>query len=234
MALVLFQSPHCTLIFFLQKQKFIGVDMFEAQSIFPNCKMVKKSSIPSPEKILFKIKTSHTVSVLIEDRGKALRKRLSKSNSLDYVGSLIETKKNQSKIDRFLLSFTQTIDLEQVAGSMCMEYPTKNFKSFYDCDEDFVYQEMKQKHNLMPFWAAKTFDEVTKLDYYNTTNLPRNLPWRYLLEGAEESNCLRPCKSTKVEKKVVVCSFNLFTDNFLIRFLVPFGRVSRNPQILAL
>ena len=217
---------------FLQKQKLSGVDMFEAPSIFPNCKIVKKSSIQSPEKILFKIKTSHTVSVHIEDREKALHKRLSKSNSLDYVGSLIETKKNQSKIDRFLLSFTQTIDLEQEAGSMCAEYPTEMFKSFHDCDEHFVHQEMKQKYNLMPFWAAKTLDEVTRLKYYNTSNL-KFQPWRYLLEGAEESNCLRPCRSTKVDNKLIY-GFNLSTKQYFNRFLDPFGRVLRNPQILTL
>ena len=181
-----------------------GFYMFEASSIFFYCKLVNMSFLLSSNKILFKIKTSHSVTILIEDRGKALRKRLLKSNSLDYVGSVIETKKNQSKLERFLLSFTQTKDLEQEAGSMCEEYPTQKFKSFHDCDEHYVYQEMKQKYNLMPFWAAKTLDEVTRLEYYNTTNLKGrwNLPWRYLLEGAEESNCLRPCRSTKVENKL--------------------------------
>ena len=220
----------------MQKQKLSGVDMFEAPSIFPNCKMVKMSTLQSPNKILFKIKTSHTVTLLIEDRGKALLKRLSKSNSLDYVGSLIETKKNQSKIDRFLLSFTQAIDLEREAGSMCVEYPTKKFKSFHDCDEHFVYQEMKLKYNLMPFWAAKTVDEVTRLKYYNTTNLKGPLPWRYLLEGAEESNCLRPCRSTKVGNKLYIIWLHFKYRIFCIfnRFLDLFGRVSRDLQILAL
>ena len=48
---------------------------------------------------------------------------------------------------------------------MYVEYPTKEFKSFHDCDEHYVYQEMKQKYNLMPFWAAKNIDEITNKTY---------------------------------------------------------------------
>lgn len=174
--------------------------MFETENIFSNCKMLKMNSFSSPNRILFSIKNSHTVTVLIEDRKKALRKRLLKSNSLDYEGSSIETKRNVSKIDRLLLTFSQTINLENQADNVCVEYPTEKFESFYDCDEHYVYQEMRQKYNLMPFWAAKTLDEVTRLQFYNTTNLPGAMPWRYLMEGAEESNCHKPCKSTKVKK----------------------------------
>lgn len=153
-----------------------------------------------PDRIMLALKNSRMfeVTVLIEDRTKALRRRLSKSNSLDYFGPPMETKRLSPKIDRFVLSVAQTIELEEDPGSMCINYPTKTFASFHDCDESFVYQEMRQKYNLMPFWAAKSLDEVTKLKYFNTENMTTTLPWRFLLEGAQESNCLRPCKSTKV------------------------------------
>ena len=78
----------------MQKKKLKGGDMFETENIFSNCKMLKMNSFSSPNRILFSIKNSHTVTVLIEDRKKALRKRLLKSNSLDYEGSSIETKRN--------------------------------------------------------------------------------------------------------------------------------------------
>ena len=174
--------------------------MFETQAIFSNCKVLKMNSFSSPERIIFYIENTHSVTILIEDNRKALRKRLLKSNRLDYVGPLIETKQLESKINRLLLSFSQTINLENEVGSTCVEYPTKEFDSFHHCDEDFVYQEMRLKYNLMPFWAAKTLDEVTKLQFYDTTSLKGRLPWRYLMEGAEESNCSHPCKSTKASK----------------------------------
>ena len=137
------------------------------------------------------------VTILVEDRMKALARRLSKSNSLDYIGPPIKTGSSNPKFRQFILRIAQTIDLEEDPGSMCINYPTKAFTSFRDCDERFVYQEMKQKYNLMPFWAAKSLDEVTKLVHYNKENLTIP-PWRYLLEGARESNCQLPCKSTKV------------------------------------
>ena len=171
--------------------------MFETQPpIFSNCKILKMDSFSSPEKIIFYIENTHSVTILIEDNRKALRKRLLKSNRLDYVGPLIETKQQESKINRLLLSFSQTINLENEADSTCAEYPTKEFNSFHHCDEDFVYQEMRQKYNLIPFWAAKTLDEVTRLQFSESLNGGAP-PYRYLMEGAEESNCSHPCKSTK-------------------------------------
>ena len=99
------------------------------------------NSFSSPERIIFTIENTHSVTFTIEDNRKALRKRLLKSNKLDYVGPLIETKQQESKINRLLLSVSQTINLENEAGSTCVEYPTKEFHSFHHCDEDFVYQE---------------------------------------------------------------------------------------------
>ena len=167
--------------------------------------MINYSSPPDRIVLNLKYNPMFEVSVLIEDRMKALRRRLSKSNSLDYFGPPIETKRLSPKIYRFILSVAQTMELEEDPGSMCINYPTKTFPSFHDCDENFVYQEMRQKYNLMPFWAAKSLDEVTKLAYYNTENLTvtTTLPWRFLLEGAQESNCLRPCKSTKVKTTLI-------------------------------
>ena len=178
-----------------------GNEAFETIPIFPNCKTLMINYSSPPDRIVLNLKYNPMVevSVLIEDRMKALRRRLSKSNSLDYFGPPIETKRLNPKIYRFILSVAQTMELEEDPGSMCVNYPTKTFPSFHDCDESFVYQEMRQKYNLMPFWAAKSLDEVTQLKYYNSETLTTNLPWRFLLEGAQESNCLRPCKSTKVK-----------------------------------
>ena len=173
--------------------------MFETPLIFPNCKTLKINYSSSPERILLNLNTSQMfgVTILVEDRMKALARRLSKSHSLDYIGPPIVSKRLNPNYQRFILRIAQTIDLEEDPGSRCINYPTKTFASFRDCDERFVYQEMKQKYNLMPFWAAKSPDEVTKLVHYNKENLTIP-PWRYLLEGSRESKCQLPCKSTKV------------------------------------
>ena len=200
-----------------------GDKIFEKTFIFPNCKTLKIDDYDSPpDRIKFNFRNSHLheVTILIEDREKALRKRLSTSNSLNYIGTPIKTSKLESRVHKFILSFAQTINLEQDKGSMCINYPTKTFASFYDCDERFVYQEMKHKYNLMPFWAAPTLDEVTKLKYF--PNLTSPLPWKHLLEGSHESNCSNPCKSTKV--KFFLCYLlKKISSGISQRLLEPYG-----------
>ena len=120
--------------------------MFEthAQLIYPNCKTLKINYSSSPERILLNINNIQAfgVSILVEDRMKALRRRLSKSNSLDYIGPPIESKRGIPKFYRFILRIAQTIDLEEDPGSICTNYPTRTFASYRDCDERFVYQEI--------------------------------------------------------------------------------------------
>ena len=208
----------------LQKQFLEGNEALETPLIFPTCKTLRINYSQPPDRIFLNFKNNPIidVTVLIEDRMKALRRRLSKSNSLDYFGPPIKTRRLSPRSDRFILSFAQTIDLEEDTGSMCTKYPTKTFTSFHECDEGFVYNEMRQKYNLMPFWAAKSLNEVTKLKY-----LPagKTLPWRYLLEGAQESNCLRPCKSTKV--KTIFIRIECEQFSIFDRFMEPFGPASR-------
>ena len=185
----------------MQQQILEGNEALETPLIFPRCKTLKINYSSPPDRIFLHFKNNQMfddVTVLIEDRMKALRRRLSKSNSLDYFGPPIKTRRLSPRIDRFILSFAQTIDLEVDPGSMCTKYPTKTFTSFHECDEGFVYHEMRQKYNVMPFWAAKSLNEVTKLKYLY---LPKGskVPWRDLLEGSQESHCLKPCKSTKVK-----------------------------------
>ena len=43
-----------------------------------------------------------------------------------------------------------------------MNYPNEKFKSYLECDEDFVYNYLKKKLNITPFWSANDFTTVTK------------------------------------------------------------------------
>ncbi len=61
------------------------------------------------------------------------------------------------------LTISQTVDVETHKGKACTNYPTQDFTSYRECDEKFVYDLMKNTYNLMPFWAAKNFEEITKL-----------------------------------------------------------------------
>ena len=66
------------------------------------------------------------------------------------------------EIKRFYLSISQTRNLEMDPGKSCKNYPTEKFSSYQDCDESFVYNLMKNKYKIMPFWAARKLDEVTE------------------------------------------------------------------------
>ena len=98
-----------------------------------------------------------------------------------------------------LLMMVEGVRREKPATPPCRRTSTRPSGStgsvlLQDCEQN---QQMWCGKNLMPFWAAKSPDEVTKLVHYNKENLTIP-PWRYLLEGARESKCLLPCKSTKV------------------------------------
>ena len=81
-----------------------------------------------------------------------------------YKGSSIEI--NELTIPKdvlFLITISQTIHLESESGLKCKNYPSDLFKSYQECDEAFVYNEMKNRYKIMPFWAAQSLDEVTNI-----------------------------------------------------------------------
>ena len=95
----------------------------------------------------------------IEDRRKALAKRKLRSSSLAYEGSPISLKELKPIYNKYFATISQQRALEPYSD--CKNYPTNGFKNYRECDEDFVYKEMKNNYKFMPFWAAKTLDEVT-------------------------------------------------------------------------
>ena len=140
------------------------------------------------------------VSIHVEDRYMTLVKRSLKSQTIDYEGAQMQIENlSLPEYKRFYLSLSQTTNLEMDSGVNCKNYPTKEFSSYQECDESFVYNEMKNKHKIMPFWAAKTLDEVTTLTQYHfdQSNYTTS-PYYCLIAGIDESNCPLPCKITKV------------------------------------
>ena len=88
------------------------------------------------------------------------------SNAFDYEGENIELQDlSTAKSRTYALTLSQTIDLEEDEGKNCRKYPNKNFCSYRECDENFVYHEVKNNYNMMPFWAARSMDEITDIMY---------------------------------------------------------------------
>ena len=84
---------------------------------------------------------------------------------MDYDGPRIEIDLMKPMSLDYYLTISQTIDIETNTGKACKNYPSPDFTSYRDCDEEFVYDQMKNTYKLMPFWAAKKIDEVTKFKY---------------------------------------------------------------------
>ena len=104
------------------------------------------------------------ITLRIEDKGKSLMKRALRSQSNDYDGQPLEIDDlSTPMVKRFLITISQKINLDTDPGITCTHYPNKDYSSYRECDENFVYNEMKNNYKMMPFWAAKSLDEVTNL-----------------------------------------------------------------------
>ena len=104
------------------------------------------------------------VSLKVEDRKMSLNNRILRSQTVTYDGSsLVVDRLKTPRYMKVFLDISQTIRLENYdEGVKCKRYPTTKFRSYRECDEDFVYNKMKTEYKIMPFWAARTLDEVTQ------------------------------------------------------------------------
>ena len=156
------------------------------------------------------------VSIFIEEKNKALRKRPLTQNMLSYHGPHLRNENlQQTRRIRVGIKLEQFIYSELDESKKCTNYPNGTYASYADCDEAYVRQMMREHFdNLMPFWAAQNLTDITSL---RLNNLDRDYEldkfcilrsWNYdanvggimyeLIDGSRGSNCLRPCLSTKV------------------------------------
>ena len=143
---------------------------------FPACQTVDLNRYlnlsritPSNVFFLFKKIPNLGISVEIGDRRKSLKRRKLIQNSFEYEGAkiVLESLFN-TKMRTYALTISQRIDLETDTGKNCKDYPNENFSSYRECDEKFVYDEVMKNFNivpLVPFWAAKSIDEITENMY---------------------------------------------------------------------
>ena len=119
---------------------------------------------PTFMSIYFNKISNLSVMIKVEDRRKSLVKRPLLSSTIDYEGSLLLIENLTSgAYTNVFFTFFENINLELGKGKGCRNYPTEKFLNYMECDMDFVYNEMKDKYKIMPFWAAKTLNEITNL-----------------------------------------------------------------------
>ena len=131
-----------------------------SQSIQPNCRLLEMNPTGVPKRIKIELWKLENVSfhMNIVEKNMALAKR--RKPSFSYRGPLIGIDNNLNTITSYGLSLKQSHYSDQDKEANCINYPTKKFNSFQDCDEEFVNAEM-QKIGVMPFWATKNNINVT-------------------------------------------------------------------------
>ena len=134
---------------------------------YPACKNIDISKEwdlrkNTPKFLWFRFKEIQNlgVSLKIEDRRKALSNRSLRSQSVEYTGyPLVIENLLAPKYLKIFLDMNQIIHHEIETGMNCKNYRNSSYR---ECDENYVYNEMKNCE-IMPFWAAKTLSEVTNL-----------------------------------------------------------------------
>ena len=122
--------------------------------IQPNCRLLKTNPTGVPKRIKIELWNIENVSfhLNIVEKNMALAKR--RQPSFAYRGPLIGIDNNLNTITSYGLSLKQSHYSDQDEKTNCINYPSKIFNSFQDCDEEFVIEEV-QKIGVMPFWATK-------------------------------------------------------------------------------
>ena len=104
------------------------------------------------------------ISIYIEEKNRALRKRQLAENMLSFVGPYIGNPNlSIGRRIRVAIKLEQFIDSEHDVSKNCFNYPTKEYSSYAECDEKYVQQQFKKNwENIKPFWVVDNLSEVTR------------------------------------------------------------------------
>ena len=129
--------------------------------IFPNCRLVDLNTTKMPNNIQINLRKTENVSfhMNIVEKNMALARR--SQNSYAYNGPFlgIDNLQETSNV-KIGLNVKQSHYSDKDVKTNCVNYPTKRFESFRECDEDYTNKEM-QKLGVMPFWAIKGNNNVS-------------------------------------------------------------------------
>ena len=125
----------------------------------------------TPLQIFFNFKklTNFSINFMIEERNKKMTRAL-KFLLENYSGPTIRFENLETtEIKKVLLTLSQTIRTEKDRKKPCVDYPTKQYSSYGECDRSYIFEKVWQDYGLIPFWTAKSWDNVTKLKYFYLT-----------------------------------------------------------------
>ena len=132
--------------------------------ILPDCRLLDINTIHVPKRISFVLFNTENVyfHINIVEKNQVLTKR--GQDSYAYNGPVPKMDKPKSDILRIGLRLKQNHYSDKDKSANCINYPNMRFKSFKDCDENFITEEMK-KLDVMPYWATDDQTKITRSKY---------------------------------------------------------------------
>ena len=149
--------------FKIDLEKFFGRN---SRLIHPNCRLldINTNGGGVPEKISFNLLNTENVSfhINIAEKNQALTKR--RRDTYAYNGPVPKIENLESETLTIGLKIKQSYYSDKDKSKNCINYPNTKFKSFKDCDENFITDEM-EKLNVMPYWATDDQTKITRSMY---------------------------------------------------------------------
>ena len=112
---------------------------------------------------LYKVE-NHGISIYIQERNKALKRRTLKSNLLSYSGPVIE---NSDLIEPILykeiVSISQNLFSERDTLKKCRNYPNEDYESYRECDEASTHKHVEETFTFLPFSVIDNLEKVSKV-----------------------------------------------------------------------
>ena len=117
--------------------------------------------VPSIIQFLLGTNENMGVTLLIEDRELRTKRRIIK-NDLVYNGPILKLTDVSKGWELWAgMKITQNINTPKDKAAKCKIYPNLHYKTYMQCDEKFVFNEMKDIYNFVPFWTTDNFTIVT-------------------------------------------------------------------------
>ena len=149
-----------------EKSKVFKVDLEKSfgHPILPDCRLLDINTTGVPKIIKFYLFKAENVSFHIDivEKNQVLTKR--GQDSFAYSGPFPKMDKPESETLEIGLRLKQSYYSDRDKSANCINYPNIKFKSFKDCDEYFITEEMK-KFDVMPYWATNDQTKITRFKY---------------------------------------------------------------------
>ena len=160
-----------------------------------------------------------SISVIMEEQVKMAQRAL-KSHFKSYSGPsfVIEDLAYPRDVNS-LIVLSQTKFSQKDVENPCRNYPFGTFARYGECDNIFVRSEVrKMTGGLIPFWASRTLDEISKIRFamnlLSITRISLRSPLRRVkdyprfevndfYEGTKASRCYNPCLSTQIKASLI-------------------------------